>query len=273
MILHYLGTYGFRSESQIFVVGLLVFSITILFYARNAAEQDVVQARLTSLPVESWLSGYDWLSHGIWSKIKLATGMTLVTFLVCSCDQAPDRSVNQNEDQGALANSLFEDRDKLVAAVDHRFVEDRLIVTAVIKNQSTKSITFVDHPDFCGISVYAADRQKDDLINGGVFVTYHRASEADLKIVPPGGSFKYERDYIVRAVEGDAIEVEEYPQFFEPKSFMRITDDALQAVFSYGKYPDRLPEDVEGKGHNFLMTRLEAREFFLLNIHKTQHPE
>lgn len=202
--------------------------------------------------------------------MKPLVGISLA-LIATSCDR-PQVAPDDHRDAASIQeNTKFTDRSKLVVKLDHRIERSELIVTATVKNHSNKPVTFVNHPDFCGLSVYAADREKDEAINGGLFLHYHRATEEFLEVVPPGRSFKFQRRFLVRHNEDTTIEIEEYPQFEDTKSFMRISDDTLQAVFRYGRYPDRLPEDSDGQGHNFVMADLAARKLFTLQ--KNQQAE
>lgn len=195
--------------------------------------------------------------------MKLLIGISLA-LIATSCDR-PQVAPHDKRDLAALQeNTEFTDKSKLVIKLDHRIGRGELIVTATVENQSSIPVTFVNHPDFCGLSVYAANREKDEAINGGLFLHYHRATEEFLEVVPPGQSFEFQRHFLVRQNDDTTIEIEEYPQFEDTKSFMRISDDTLQAVFRYGSSPDRLPEDSNGQGHNFVMVDLAARKLFTL---------
>ena len=159
--------------------------------------------------------------------------------------------------------TFFKDRNNLAVAIAHQIIGNKLVVTASVLNKSDENITFVDHPDFWSIAIYAVDRNKDEAINAGQFFHYHRASQENLKIVKPQASARFERSYIMRRKPRDVIEVEEYPQFSELKSYMRITDSDLQVRFHYGVYPKRLPEEAGSLSRNYVMVEIGAIKKFV----------
>lgn len=159
--------------------------------------------------------------------------------------------------------TFFKDRNNLAVAIAHQIIGNKLVVTASVLNKSDENITFVDHPDFWSIAIYAVDRNKDEAINAGQFFHYHRASQENLEIVKPQASARFERSYIMRRKPRGVIEVEEYPQFSEPKSYVRITDSDLQVRFHYGVYPKRLPEEAGSLSRNYVMVEVGATKRFV----------
>src|SRR6187551_745526 len=67
----------------------------------------------------------------------------------------------------ASCSATFTDASKLPCKIGHRIEREKLIVTATVTNQSKSVLTFVRHPSHYSISVYAADRTKDNSIGPG----------------------------------------------------------------------------------------------------------
>ena len=148
---------------------------------------------------------------------------------------------------------FFDDRSKIEADLRLELDGRQLTVCATVSNKSSESIAFIDHPDFWYIAVYASDRTKDEAVNSGVFMTYHRATQEDIRVVKPNEATEFQRTYIVRKKPDEVVELEKHPQFFEPRSYMRIWDSKVQLSFHYGVYPKRLPENARNLGANYVM--------------------
>lgn len=176
-----------------------------------------------------------------------------------------DSEVSERTASGASEEvTFFKDRNNLAVTIAHQIIGNKLVVTASVLNKSDENITFVDHPDFWSIAIYAADRNNDEAISAGQFFHYHRASQENLKIVKPQASARFEQSYIMRRKPRGVIEVEEYPQFSEPKSYMRITDSDLKVRFLYGVYPKRLPEEAGSLSRNYVMVEVGATKRFVV---------
>jgi hypothetical protein len=121
---------------------------------------------------------------------------------------------------------------------------DTLIVTVTVENRTSKTVTFVDHADHRSISVFAADRSKDEAINP-LLVSYVRATRENLKLVPPGSRIAFAEWFRLRRPSPGVLEVADYNG--REDEFMRITDKKLQATFLYGWYPEYLPEESPPK--------------------------
>lgn len=159
--------------------------------------------------------------------------------------------------------SSFTDRESLKANVSHRISGNSLIITASVRNESSETVTFVRHPDFYSISVFAADRKDDEAFNLSL-ISYVRATKDALVVVPPGESITFSEEYRVRQRGHNVFDISEDPQFMDPHSYMRIRGKRLQATFHYGKYPRYLPENSGALGSNYVMLDIGAREVFQL---------
>ena len=150
--------------------------------------------------------------------------LLLIAFgLVFTSCKEPDQEVTGRDfhdskdsvsDQSGASEEVtfFEDRSNLAVAITHQIEGIKLVVTASVLNKSDENITFVDHPDFWGMAIYAVDRNKDEAINAGQFFHYHRATQENLKIVKPQASARFERSFTVRRKQRGVINPQSPPR-------------------------------------------------------------
>ncbi len=185
---------------------------------------------------------------------------SVLTMLVMACITsciAPDTIPEQPERIGAITTS--QEHPDFPCDIRVEIEGDKFIVSATVENRTTKTVTFVNHPDHRSISILAADRSKDESVNPKL-VSYRRATADNLINVAPGSSTTFVEWFRIRRPSPGVLEV---GKLFSPEDeFMRIRDKNLRATFSYGWYPDYLPIDVPPSTRNYIRHRIVAKTAF-----------
>lgn len=137
---------------------------------------------------------------------------------------------------------------------------DILIVTVSVSNHTDSPVTLVKSANFYSISVSAADRNKGVAENHRI-VEYPPATEKQLLRVPAGGTAKFGRWFhYSRKATGELWVSEFYGG--EEAGYMRIWDSKIRVEFSYGWYPDYLPESVPASTEPYVKEEISAYAVF-----------
>lgn len=137
--------------------------------------------------------------------------------------------------------------------------KDYFTVTATVHNQTDRTVSFVKNSNHTSISIYAADRNKDEVHNP-VIISIPRAEAKDITRVAPGGSTSFTHVFRYKRSRNGHLLI--YDDFSIGESYLEIRDTILQANFSYGWYPDYLPKEHPPESVNYVRETLAAAVTF-----------